>query len=56
MSGESEAEGEDVIGGGEGRSDLAEGDAIEVVERDTHAEDPAFVDEAVERLIALIEG
>ena len=29
---------------------------IEVVERDTHAEDPAFVKEAVERLISLIEG
>ena len=29
--------------------------AIEVVERDTHAEDPAFVAEAVDRLIALIE-
>lgn len=28
---------------------------IEVVERATHAEDPAFVDEAVDRLIALIE-
>ncbi len=31
-------------------------DTIEVVERQTHAEDPAFVAEAVERLIALIEG
>jgi uncharacterized protein (UPF0261 family) len=30
--------------------------AIPVVERDTHAEDPAFVREAVERLIALIEA
>ena len=29
---------------------------IEVVERDTHAEDPAFVAEAVDRLIALIEA
>ena len=28
---------------------------IEVVERDTHAEDPSFVEEAVSRLIALIE-
>ena len=28
---------------------------LEVVERDTHAEDPAFVEEAVDRLIALIE-
>jgi uncharacterized protein (UPF0261 family) len=28
---------------------------LEVVERDTHAEDPAFVAEAVDRLIALIE-
>lgn len=28
---------------------------IEVVERDTHAEDPAFVKEAVDRLISLIE-
>jgi uncharacterized protein (UPF0261 family) len=28
---------------------------IEVVERNTHAEDPAFVAEAVDRLIALIE-
>lgn len=31
-------------------------DCIEVVERPTHAEDPAFVKECVERLIALIEG
>jgi len=30
-------------------------DSIEVVERDAHAEDPAFVDECVERLIGLIE-
>lgn len=30
--------------------------SIEVVERQTHAEDPAFVGEAVERLIGLIEG
>lgn len=30
-------------------------DCIEVVERPTHAEDPAFVKECVERLIALIE-
>ena len=30
--------------------------SIEVVERDTHAEDPAFVREAVDRLIALIEA
>jgi uncharacterized protein (UPF0261 family) len=29
---------------------------IEVVERELHAEDPAFVEEAVARLIALIEG
>ncbi len=29
---------------------------IEIVERDLHAEDPAFVAEAVDRLIALIEG
>ncbi len=29
---------------------------IELVERPTHAEDPAFVDEAVDRLIGLIEG
>jgi uncharacterized protein (UPF0261 family) len=29
---------------------------IEVVERDLHAEDPAFVEEAVDRLIALIEA
>jgi uncharacterized protein (UPF0261 family) len=29
---------------------------IEVVERETHAEDPAFVKECVERLIGLIEG
>ena len=28
---------------------------IEVVERAAHAEDPAFVAEAVDRLIALIE-
>jgi uncharacterized protein (UPF0261 family) len=31
-------------------------EALAVVERDTHAEDPAFVREAVDRLIALIEG
>ena len=31
-------------------------DTIEIVERDLGPEDPAFVDEAVERLIALIEG
>ncbi len=31
-------------------------DSIEVVARDTHAEDPAFVEECVERLIALIEA
>jgi uncharacterized protein (UPF0261 family) len=31
-------------------------ESIEVVERDTHAEDPAFVAEAVERLISLIEA
>jgi uncharacterized protein (UPF0261 family) len=30
--------------------------SIEVVERPTDAEDPAFVDEAVDRLIALIES
>jgi hypothetical protein len=30
-------------------------DTIEVVERDAHAEDPAFVEEAVDRLIGLIE-
>ena len=29
---------------------------VEVVERATHAEDPAFVDECVDRLIALIEA
>ena len=29
---------------------------IEIVERDTHAEDPAFVKEAVDRLIGMIEG
>ena len=29
---------------------------LEIVERDTHAEDPAFVEEAVDRLIALIEA
>ena len=29
---------------------------IEIVERETHAEDPAFVKEAVERLIGLIEA
>lgn len=29
---------------------------IEIVERDAHAEDPAFVAEAVDRLIALVEG
>jgi uncharacterized protein (UPF0261 family) len=29
--------------------------SLEVVERETHAEDPAFVREAVDRLIALIE-
>ena len=28
---------------------------IEIVERPLHAEDPAFVQEAVDRLIALIE-
>ena len=28
---------------------------VEVVERAAHAEDPAFVEEAVERLIALVE-
>ena len=31
-------------------------DNIELLERDHHAEDPAFVKEAVERLISLIEG
>ena len=31
-------------------------DSIEVVERDTHAEDPEFVRECVDRLIALIEA
>ncbi len=31
-------------------------DNIELLERDLHAEDPAFVKEAVDRLIALIEG
>ncbi len=31
-------------------------DTIELVERDTYAEDPVFVKEAVDRLIALIEG
>jgi len=36
------------------RSGLPE--AIELVVRDKHAEDPEFVDEAVARLIALIEG
>jgi uncharacterized protein (UPF0261 family) len=30
--------------------------SVEVVERETHAEDPAFVKEAVERLLALLEG
>ncbi|BCS35524.1 hypothetical protein TBR22_A47570 [Luteitalea sp. TBR-22] len=30
--------------------------SIEVIERDLHAEDPAFVEEAVDRLIALIEA
>jgi len=30
-------------------------DTIEVVEREAHAEDPAFVEEAVDRLIARIE-
>ena len=30
--------------------------SIELVERDTHAEDPTFVKEAVTRLIALIES
>lgn len=30
--------------------------SVELVERDAHAEDPAFVAEAVERLIALIES
>ena len=29
--------------------------AIEIVERDTHAEDPAFVKEAVDRLLGMIE-
>ena len=29
--------------------------SIEVIERDTHAEDPAFVEEAVKRLISMIE-
>jgi uncharacterized protein (UPF0261 family) len=29
---------------------------IELIERDTHAEDPAFVGEAIERLIGLIEA
>jgi uncharacterized protein (UPF0261 family) len=29
---------------------------IQVVERPAHAEDPAFVAEAVDRLIALVEG
>jgi uncharacterized protein (UPF0261 family) len=28
---------------------------IEIVERAAHAEDPAFVEEAVDRLIALVE-
>jgi uncharacterized protein (UPF0261 family) len=32
------------------------GDGIEIVERPTHAEDPAFVKECVERLIAMIES
>lgn len=36
------------------RKGLPEG--IELVERDTHAEDPALVDECVDRLIALIES
>jgi uncharacterized protein (UPF0261 family) len=31
-------------------------DTIEIVERDTHAEDPEFVKECVDRLIALIEA
>ena len=31
-------------------------DSIEVVEVDTHAEDPEFVKECVERLIGLIEA
>ncbi len=31
-------------------------DCIEIVERPTHAEDPAFVEECVERLISLIES
>jgi uncharacterized protein (UPF0261 family) len=31
-------------------------DTVEVVEVDTHAEDPAFVEQAVERLIGLIEA
>ncbi|MHC5108356.1 MAG: Tm-1-like ATP-binding domain-containing protein [Planctomycetota bacterium] len=31
-------------------------DSIEVVERDTHAEDPAFVKEAVDRLVRIIEA
>ena len=30
--------------------------SVELVERDLHAEHPEFVDEAVDRLIALIEG
>jgi uncharacterized protein (UPF0261 family) len=30
--------------------------AIEVVERDAHAEDPAFVAEAVDRLVGLVEA
>ncbi len=30
--------------------------AVEVIERETHAEDPAFVDECVDRLIAMIEA
>ena len=29
---------------------------IEIVERETHAEDPAFVKEAVDRLVGMIEG
>jgi uncharacterized protein (UPF0261 family) len=30
-------------------------DTIEIVERDTHAEDPEFVRECIDRLIELIE-
>ena len=32
------------------------GDGFEIVERPTHAEDPGFVRECVERLIAMIES